>query len=206
MVDPAGGRNRASEDARQSQRVPTAVKVEFRYEKTSGTGYTADFCDQGMFLSTDQPAPPGTRIYLSFVVPEAGNTPIRVIGEVVRSVAPGGTGLPGMGIRFDTAYAASRQAIAAFVDRLLGHLDASPVDAATRASVAIAPAKGSGEIDGDYMVTLRQWADRRRTSRSSLLRAELLELRWPRLLRLTAMLSCALLAALAMTALVLCCG
>jgi len=93
-----GGRER-----RLARRVRIALEVNYRSADTFLFAYITDLSQLGIFVHTDAPSPPGTRLTLRFM-PPGHSAPMDLEGEVmwinpVRAVQEGGRS-PGMGIRF----------------------------------------------------------------------------------------------------------
>jgi uncharacterized protein (TIGR02266 family) len=98
---------------RQSERV--RVNREFETIEEFISEYVSDISRSGVFIRSDDPLPPGTRVDLRFTVIHEDMETIEGIGEVTRAVAPGGKEAPGMGVVFVELTHASQQ----LVDRLL---------------------------------------------------------------------------------------
>ena len=62
--------------------------------------YVSDISRTGVFIRTDDPLPPGTKVDLRFTVIDEDMETIEGIGEVTRVVAPGTSTAPGMGVVF----------------------------------------------------------------------------------------------------------
>jgi len=77
--------------------------------------YTTDISLGGVFIESEIPLKVGTKIFLSFALPESEHL-IRTTGEVVRleKLAPSYSGVSGMGIRYFELAAPDKQAIEQF--------------------------------------------------------------------------------------------
>lgn len=83
---------------RQSDRV--VVNHEFRSIEEFITEYVSDISQTGIFIRTDDPLPPGTKVDLRFTVIDEDFETVEGIGEVTRVVPPGSKEAPGMGVVF----------------------------------------------------------------------------------------------------------
>ena len=122
-------RKAASEAARRRQerraepRVPIDLEVDYGCDDTFLFAYIADISILGIFVRTNQPAPPGTRLTLRFTPP--GASPLLVKGEVIwiNPYRPGEENPnPGMGVRFLSLSPRERDAIGHLV-RTFAYLD-----------------------------------------------------------------------------------
>lgn len=77
--------------------------------------YTTDISLGGLFVESEIPLKIGTKIFLSFSLPDSDEV-IRTTGEVVRleKLAPSYSGVSGMGIRYFELTEPDRQAIEAY--------------------------------------------------------------------------------------------
>ncbi len=123
MAEPGGP------DAREHPRASARIKAEYNFGSTTGVGHTTNISEGGIFLCCRRIAQPGTRVYLRLYLPGSMvGDPLKVIGVVVRSrqpftVAGSNPSEEGMGIRFEVAYARTREALNDFVQNLLLHPD-----------------------------------------------------------------------------------
>lgn len=105
---------------RDSRRVPIAAKVAFKFERFSGfiSEYSANISPTGMYITTNQPEPPGSVLDFEFQLGD-GFDLIRGKGEVVwiRAVAEGPSRPAGMGIRFLELAEGSKELIYRIVDQ-----------------------------------------------------------------------------------------
>lgn len=115
----------AETDRRRGTRVPTSVKAEFRCRGATGTAMTVDLSRDGLFLHTTRSAPVGSSIHLRFFLLDQ-REPIRILGTVARVVRPGTGALPGLGVRFEAAYAQERETLEAFVAENLAKIGVAP--------------------------------------------------------------------------------
>ena len=105
---------------RDSRRVPIATKVTFKFERFAGfiSEYSANISPTGMFITTNQPEPPGSVLDFEFQLGD-GFEIIQGKGEVVwiRAVAEGPSRPAGMGIRFLELSEGSKELIYRIVDQ-----------------------------------------------------------------------------------------
>ncbi len=101
------------DDRRSTPRFFGEFELEFNYETHFFAGLTLDISTGGLFIATYQLLPVGTRLSLSFQLPDG--TRLSVRGEV-RWVRSGGEGheRPGMGVAFRELPAEARDKIAAY--------------------------------------------------------------------------------------------
>ena len=83
---------------RQHERVE--VNREFASIEEFISEYVSDISRSGVFIKSDDPLPPGTKVDLRFTVIVEDFETVEGIGEVVRVVPPGGEAPPGMGVVF----------------------------------------------------------------------------------------------------------
>jgi type IV pilus assembly protein PilZ len=110
-------------ERRTAPRVPIELEVDYGCDDTFLFAYITDISILGIFVRTNQPAPPGTRLTLRFTPP--GREPLHVKGQVIwiNPYRPGEENTnPGMGIRFVTLSAHQRDAIGHLV-RTFAYLD-----------------------------------------------------------------------------------
>ena len=93
----------AARERRLARRVRVALEVNYRSADTFLFAYITDLSLLGIFVHTEAPNPPGTRLTLRFT-PTGHSASMDLEGEVmwinpVRAVQEGGRS-PGMGIRF----------------------------------------------------------------------------------------------------------
>ena len=90
-------------DRRQWQRVLVDLEVDYGNQENYLFAYIRDISATGIFVRTNSPEPPGTRLNLRFTPPSA-DTPLELEGEVIwiNPYRPGAMDNlhPGMGIRF----------------------------------------------------------------------------------------------------------
>jgi type IV pilus assembly protein PilZ len=103
--------------------VPIDLEVDYACDDTFLFAYITDISILGIFVRTNQPAPPGTQLMLRFTPP--GAAPLQVKGEVIwiNPYRPHEEQAnPGMGIRFINMTAPQRDAIGHLV-RTFAYLD-----------------------------------------------------------------------------------
>jgi len=100
-------------------RIPAGLKVDYKYGSHVAQGMTADISEGGIFLLSNQPASPGTKIYIHLHL-KNGTPPMKIIGHVRRSVESSQAAQPGMGISFEVIYANDSQQLKDFVGQTLG--------------------------------------------------------------------------------------
>jgi uncharacterized protein (TIGR02266 family) len=103
-------------DLREMRRLPIRLPVSFRSALRTGTGYTRDLNEAGVFIIDELPLPEETRVELELELPDTRDT-LTLEGEVSHTVVVEDEDVPGMGIRFD-ADSAARQKLAKVVDEL----------------------------------------------------------------------------------------
>jgi len=105
---------------RDSRRVPIAAQVTFKFERFAGfiSEYSQNISPTGMYISTNQPEPPGSVLDFEFQLGD-GFEIIQGKGEVVwiRAVSEGPTRPAGMGIRFLELSEGSKELIYRIVDQ-----------------------------------------------------------------------------------------
>lgn len=106
-------------ERRVVQRVPAALKVEYKFDSNVAQSVTADISESGIFLVTAKPALAGTKVYLRLEV-KPGTPPIKIIGIVRRKVDEDQARPPGMGIQFEVVYAHDINQLRGFVNETLG--------------------------------------------------------------------------------------
>jgi type IV pilus assembly protein PilZ len=114
---------RRRHERRAVPRVPVDLEVDYGCDDTFLFAYIADISILGIFVRTNRPAPPGTRLTLRFNPP--GTSPLLVKGEVIwiNPFRPAEENPnPGMGIRFVSLSARQRDAIGHLV-RTFAYLD-----------------------------------------------------------------------------------
>jgi type IV pilus assembly protein PilZ len=94
---------RTDEDRRKSQRILVDLEVDYQCEDTFLFAYITDLSAFGIFIRTNNPEPPGTRLNLRFRLP-AENVTMALEGEVIwiNAFRPGDFNNlnPGMGVKF----------------------------------------------------------------------------------------------------------
>jgi len=101
--DSAVGRDVDPKDRRQWQRVLVDLEVDYGNQENYLFAYIRDISATGIFVRTNSPEPPGTRLNLRFT-PHGAKDPLELEGEVIwiNPYRPGQPDNlhPGMGIRF----------------------------------------------------------------------------------------------------------
>lgn len=106
------------EDRRTTPRVSLEADIGFESESNFYTGFSGDVSDGGLFLATYDVLPIGTRLSVSFVLPEGHQVMTR--GEVTWVRAADGIDSdlhPGMGIAFEALSKRDQEAIRRFISR-----------------------------------------------------------------------------------------
>lgn len=87
-------------NAREYQRIPFAVRAEFRTASSFLIAYSLNFSRGGMFLETDADLEPNSEIKVDLIVPGTG--PVSLTGRVSwRRTVADGEGPVGVGVEFD---------------------------------------------------------------------------------------------------------
>jgi type IV pilus assembly protein PilZ len=104
-------------ERRRAERADLVVRVDYQTVDELFSEFARNINEGGLFVETETPHPPGTRVDLQFKLP-GNDEPVQVRGSVVR-VAEGTADDPsGMGILFDELDARTRQRINDLVRRL----------------------------------------------------------------------------------------
>jgi type IV pilus assembly protein PilZ len=124
---PDGGpadERRSGADRRQYERVLVDWSVDYKANDTFLFAYISDISEMGIFVRTEDPEPPGTRLNLRFTPPKS--EPLELEGQVtwINPPRPGDDAKrqPGMGIRFVDITAQQREQILRLV-RTFAYLD-----------------------------------------------------------------------------------
>jgi two-component system alkaline phosphatase synthesis response regulator PhoP len=101
---------------RGEKRIPASVRVTFQALAGAYTAYTKDLSPHGLFLKTERPFAPGTRLRMTIHLP-GQRGPVAVEGEVRRVVEPSAAShlLAGVGVRFVDPETAVTRAIETFI-------------------------------------------------------------------------------------------
>ena len=91
--------------------VRRVVNREFSSVEEFKTEYVHDVSRGGVFIRSDSPLPPGTRVTLRCTVLQEELETIEGVGEVMRVVPPGGPAIAGMGVAFVELTSESRELI-----------------------------------------------------------------------------------------------
>ena len=101
-VAPATDRRRTGADRRVHARVTVDIEVDYKSADNFLFAYITDISAMGIFIRTNAPEPPGTRLNLRFTPP--GSEPMALEGRVmwVNPYRPGSYDNinPGMGVQF----------------------------------------------------------------------------------------------------------
>jgi type IV pilus assembly protein PilZ len=96
-------REQEGADRRKSQRILVDLEVDYQCEDTFLFAYITDMSAFGIFIRTNNPEPPGTRLNLRFKLPDE-KEPLNLEGEVIwiNPYRPGDFNNinPGMGVKF----------------------------------------------------------------------------------------------------------
>lgn len=116
---------RSGADRREFERVFIDLEVDYKCEETFLFAYITDISEMGIFIQTNTPEPPGTRLNLRFTPPRF-EEPLELEGEVIwiNPYRPGDRENlnPGMGIRFVGLTPELRQRLTEFV-KTFAYLD-----------------------------------------------------------------------------------
>ena len=101
-VNVPADRRRPGADRRVHTRVPVDIEVDYKSADNFLFAYITDISAMGIFIRTNAPEPPGTRLNLQFTPP--GGQPLNLEGRVmwVNPFRPGSYDNinPGMGVQF----------------------------------------------------------------------------------------------------------
>ena len=107
----------AAPERRRAERADLVVRVDYQTVDEFFSEFARNINEGGLFVESETPHPPGTRVDLHFQLPGSGE-PVQVTGSVVRT-SPGSVDEPpGMGIEFDDLDPQTRQRINEMVRRL----------------------------------------------------------------------------------------
>ena len=116
---------RSGADRREFERVFIDLEVDYKCEETFLFAYITDISAMGIFIQTNTPEPPGTRLNLRFTPPRF-EEPLELEGEVIwiNPYRPGDRENlnPGMGIAFVELTPELRQRLTEFV-KTFAYLD-----------------------------------------------------------------------------------
>lgn len=108
-------------ERRRAPRYPVDFEVDYRAEDTFLFAYISNVSEMGIFVRTDTPEPPGTRLVLRFK-PDGFDHPLELQGRVTWINPPRDPPEPGrtagMGVQFETLSQAQRRAVIELVRRL----------------------------------------------------------------------------------------
>ena len=108
---------RSARERRRSERIELMVRVDYKTVDELFSEFARNINEGGLFVESDTPHPPGTRVDLQFKLP-GGDEPVQVSGSVVRTSPGSADEPPGMGIVFDDLDPQTRQRINEMVRRL----------------------------------------------------------------------------------------
>jgi len=114
--EPVGAIETAVE-RRRSPRSPLVVRVSYSTVDALFTEFTRNINEGGLFIETETPPPPDTRVSLQFQLPGC-DEPIRARGRVAWSRPASAEGPAGMGVEFEQLSPEARAHIDALVRRL----------------------------------------------------------------------------------------
>jgi uncharacterized protein (TIGR02266 family) len=104
------------EERRTSPRVDLQVGVGFASDTNFYAGFTQDISEGGLFVATHAIKKPGTRLTLSFALPDGHEiTAAGVVCWIRDPHEPSEDAAPGMGIRFETLSEPDIEAIRRFI-------------------------------------------------------------------------------------------
>ena len=105
-------------ERRKHKRVNVNIEVQYSSEHSFASDWITNISKGGMFIRTDHPLPPGTKLKISFSLPNR-KLPIQVEG-VVRWIAPREKGiLPGMGVEITKISEEDKMFLEKFIDEVL---------------------------------------------------------------------------------------
>jgi type IV pilus assembly protein PilZ len=107
----------AALERRRTERTDLVVRVDYQTVDEIFSEFARNINEGGLFVETETPHPPGTRVDLQFKLP-GSDEPLQVSGSVVRTAAGSDDEPSGMGIVFDELDTRSRQRINDLVRRL----------------------------------------------------------------------------------------
>lgn len=117
------GTERDGAERRRFQRILVDLEVDYSHEDTYLFAYIRDISATGLFVRTNEPEPPGTRLNVRFTPPTSGadEPPLELEAEVIwiNAYRPGHSDNlhPGMGMRFIDLGEEDRGRLIAFVKR-----------------------------------------------------------------------------------------
>ena len=107
----------AGAERRKSSREALVVRLEYRTVDELFSDFTSNINEGGIFVESESPQELGSSVTLQVRLPGSGE-PITARGVVVHVTDGDATGVPGMGIEFETFDAATRQRINELVQAL----------------------------------------------------------------------------------------
>lgn len=146
-------RRRTDADRRRSQRILVDLEVDYECEDTFLFAYITDMSAFGIFIRTNNPEPPGTRLNLRFALPGRQQT-LAVEGEVtwINPFRPGDfTSInPGMGVKFVDMTDEIRDRLLQLI-RKIAYIDSDAIDDPTEPEPD--PDEASDEPSSDAAAT-----------------------------------------------------
>jgi type IV pilus assembly protein PilZ len=147
---PTDDDRRVGRDRRQWERVLVDLEVDYRGEDTFLFAYITDISAMGIFVRTNSPEPPGTRLNLRFSPP--GMKPVECEGTVIwiNPYRPGDRENlnPGMGIKFTDLTYDQREQIKELV-RTFAYLSGDDDESAEGDDEEMSADGADGEEEGD---------------------------------------------------------
>lgn len=123
-VSPTGAKPRlqilpeVDEDRRFSDRVSVDVDIGFQSETQFFTGFSEDISGGGIFIATHDTLPLGTRLSVSFVLPDGHRVTARGRVSWLREARGASSAyIPGMGVRFNALGEDDQEAILRFLEK-----------------------------------------------------------------------------------------
>jgi type IV pilus assembly protein PilZ len=104
-------------ERRRAERTDLLVRVDYQTVDELFSEFARNINEGGLFVESENPHPPGTRVDLQFKLP-GSDEPLQVTGSVVRTTAASDGEPSGMGIEFDDLDTPTRQRINELVRRL----------------------------------------------------------------------------------------
>ncbi len=90
----------AEVERRRSPRAPLVVRIAYSTVDALFSEFTRNINEGGLFIETENPPPPDTRVALQFKLP-GSDVPLQARGRVARVQAASEDGPAGMGVEFE---------------------------------------------------------------------------------------------------------
>lgn len=87
-------------ERRRSPRAPLVVRIAYSTVDALFSEFTRNINEGGLFIETENPPPPDTRVALQFKLP-GSDVPLQARGRVARVQTAGEDGPAGMGVEFE---------------------------------------------------------------------------------------------------------